>query len=286
MGVGKFVVAVRVAASAPSILGLIVPAIATPRPAAGAGPASRADPIRPGQVGHARRAAAQLRQGHPPDARRLPVDRHAGRPGALRRRAVHHLRQHEHAGAAQSQHPRAGAKIRRARCGSAPMAAASCGWRTGASRASASRRACRIWSSTRCTSIARGRVWAGTFRGGLAVFDGAEVQHLTDPAHRLLLDPIDRGGSRRHAVDRHGRRRHQAVRERAGPRLGGNSGLPSGVVWPILHARDGSVWIGTYDGLAHWTPGPPPARTLAHERSSRSRRIPPATACRRTSSRR
>ena len=165
-------------ASGPSSLhplGLIVLVIATPRPAACAGPASRADPIRPGHVGHARRAAAQLRQGHPPDARRLPVDRHAGRAGALRRRAVHHLRQHEHAGAAQPQHPRAGGRPDRARCGLAPTAAASCGWRTGASRTSANRRACRIRSCTRCTSIGTDASGPARSAAALRVFDGTEV---------------------------------------------------------------------------------------------------------------
>ena len=34
-----------------------------------------------------------------------------------------------------------------------------------------------------------------------------------------------------------------------------NQGLPSAAPWSVHAARDGSVWVGTLDGLSRWTRG-------------------------------
>jgi signal transduction histidine kinase/ligand-binding sensor domain-containing protein/DNA-binding response OmpR family regulator len=99
----------------------------------------------------------------------------------------------------------------------------------------------------------RGRVWAGTFRGGLAVFDGQKFTQLTDPAigsYSIRSIQEDRDGTLWIGTDGAGIKQYKDGQVRDWT---GNGGLPAGVVWPILHARDGTVWIGTYDGLAHWS---------------------------------
>jgi signal transduction histidine kinase/ligand-binding sensor domain-containing protein/DNA-binding response OmpR family regulator len=105
----------------------------------------------------------------------------------------------------------------------------------------------------------RGRVWAGTFRGGLAVFDAQrgnqKFTRLTDPAigsNSIRSIVEDRDGTLWIGTDGGGIKQYADGRVRD---WAGNGGLPAGVVWPILHARDGTVWIGTYDGLAHWKGG-------------------------------
>ena len=60
--------------------------------------AAAAPPLRPPDLADRRRPAAELGPPHRPDPRRLPVARHAGGSGPLRRRPLHGLRPEDDAG--------------------------------------------------------------------------------------------------------------------------------------------------------------------------------------------
>ena len=111
---------------------------------------------------------------------------------------------------------------------------------------------------------ARNRVWIGTGNAGLAMLDVDRktfryYDRSSDPAHRQrrrLVDPSharrDRSGSAPPMAACTGWRADGAI-TRFMPRADDPRSLPDAGVGQLAVAPDGTLWVGTKDGVARWT---------------------------------
>ncbi len=106
-------------------------------------------------------------------------------------------------------------RIARARCGSAPMAAVSHGAQDGRITTFTTKDGLPSNLAFALTEDARGRLWVGTYNGGLSRWEQGRFRTIAERSARAQsVHDGDAGGSRGRDVARHVRRRPQADRER------------------------------------------------------------------------